>query len=387
MKSNKSIIKKSPKQDRERKVLLGLVEHYLKTGKPVGSHTLKDVGFSDLSSATIRNYFAQLEEDGYLTQQHISGGRLPTDLAFKVYATEYIDSNRVSPASQDEIQSLRYNESRELSAYLYHAAEKLTALTKCAVFLSAPRFDQDFINGMKLISLDANRCLCVMLTDFGMVYPEVMHTKTKLSAFSVKRIEAYFHWRITGQNKPDNLEAEEELLAQNFYNELMVRYIVGYSNFRDEDIYRTGLSMLLSHPEFLDPAVLANSLSLLENTHGMRLLLKECMKFDKLKFWIGDDLLPYSSEKPNCAVLALPYKINRQVVGAIGILGPIRMPYRQHFATLRSFVQSISEALTRNVYKYKISMRQPQKRTIDLSNEENHLLTQTNRLLIENKKK
>ena len=89
MKAIKTQPKKSGKTDRERKVLIGLVEHYIQTGKPVGSNVLKDVGFDDLSSATIRNYFAHLEEEGYLAQQHSSGGRIPTDQAFKLYANEY----------------------------------------------------------------------------------------------------------------------------------------------------------------------------------------------------------------------------------------------------------------------------------------------------------
>ena len=67
---------RSVKEARLYKVLLGLVEHFIKTGKPVGSHTLKEEGFQQLSSATLRNYFAQLEEDGFLHQLHSSGGRI-----------------------------------------------------------------------------------------------------------------------------------------------------------------------------------------------------------------------------------------------------------------------------------------------------------------------
>ena len=77
-------IKRVGKQDRERKVLLGLVEYYIQTGKPVGSNALKEAGFGDLSSATIRNYFANLEEAGYLTQSHSSGGRIPTFLGYRI---------------------------------------------------------------------------------------------------------------------------------------------------------------------------------------------------------------------------------------------------------------------------------------------------------------
>src|SRR5271167_1961788 len=84
--------KKPAKDQRERLILFGLVELYLQTGKPVGSNTLRENGFETLSSATIRNYFAKLEEDGFLKQQHSSGGRIPTTFAYQLYAETHLKS-------------------------------------------------------------------------------------------------------------------------------------------------------------------------------------------------------------------------------------------------------------------------------------------------------
>ena len=81
--------KQKLRESREKAVLLGLVELYLLTGKPIGSNTLKENGFGHISSATIRNYFAKLEAQGMLKQQHSSGGRTPTPLAYKFYANHY----------------------------------------------------------------------------------------------------------------------------------------------------------------------------------------------------------------------------------------------------------------------------------------------------------
>ena len=87
----KSLTPKKPSKDqRERLILFGLVELYLQTGKPIGSNTLKENGFDALSSATIRNYFTKLEEEGYVLQQHSSGGRIPSALAFKAYAEAHL---------------------------------------------------------------------------------------------------------------------------------------------------------------------------------------------------------------------------------------------------------------------------------------------------------
>jgi heat-inducible transcriptional repressor len=360
------VVKGSSKQDREYKVLLGLVDYYLKTGRPVGSNSLKEAGFGDLSSATIRNYFAHLEEAGYLMQQHTSGGRIPTNLAFRTYAKEYIDSTRLSKENEKSLHDIGMVETREIAAYLQKAAETLSNLTHNAVFLSAPRFDHDFIVGLKLVPIDATRCVCVIVTDFGIVQTEVIHVDSKMSAFTAKRIESYFHWRLTGHDAPENIEPEEEKLAQEIYNELMLRYLVGYSNFIDEELYRTGFSKLLEYPDFHETSALASSLALFENVHNMRLLVRECCKLNHLKFWIGDDLATYSASIPNCAVIAAPYHINQSIAGAIGILGPVRMPYQEMIGVMRSFAENVSKALTRNIFKFKINFRQPHQETKEI---------------------
>lgn len=382
-----TLVKRSSKQDREHRVLLGLVAHYLKTGKPVGSHTLKEAGFEDLSSATIRNYFAKLEEEGYLIQQHTSGGRIPTHSALRVYANEYIDTANVPKEAQPALDTLRRTETKETTLFLQQAAEMLSGLTHAAVFLSAPRFDQDYIVDIKLVPVDNTRCVCVIVTDFGVIQTEVIHTETKLSAFTAKRIESYVHWRLTNHDEPENLRDDELQLALKIYNELMLRYIVSYSNFVDTELYRTGFAKLVEYPDFRDASVLANSLALFENAHNMRLLVKECCKHNQLKCWIGDDLSAYTSSTPNCTIIAVPYMINQNIVGAVGILAPSRVPYPELFGIMRGFANSVGETLTRNLFKFKITFRQPHSDTRALQKEEYRLVDQskTQPMLLENK--
>lgn len=380
-------IKRIGKQDRERRVLLGLVDYYIKTGKPVGSNTLKETEFDELSSATIRNYFAHLEQEGYLSQPHTSGGRIPTDLAYATYAHAYLDADdtTLDPALFDP---MREFESREIASFLQESAELLGMHTNCAVFLSAPRFDHDFVVDLKLVSIDALRCLCILITDFGLVKTEILHLPEKLSTFAIKRIESYFKWRLRGLDKPENLDPQEEAVAQSFYNEVMLRFIVGYSSFTEEEIYRTGFSRLLGVPEFQeDPSLLANTLSLFENVHSMRLLLRECMTLKRLHFWIGNDLSTLSSTTSNCTVIAIPYYIHQNAVGAVGILGPTRLPYRTLFAQLRLFSELVSDALTKTIYKHKISFRQADHQGFYLKQQEQQLIGRQKRpILLEDKR-
>lgn len=384
---NKGSLKKqtgSKKHTREHTVLLGLVELYLETGKPIGSNTLKEHGFDYLSSATIRNYFVELEKQGLLRQPHSSGGRIPTNEAFRVYAAEVIDSSHTPLAEFDEkFQDLDQTNLRHLTRYLQLAAETLSEATGYATFLTSVRFDHDFILDIKLVGIDQERILCVMVTDFGQILTEVLPLKQKLSSFACKRIESHLQWRIKGGNQPENLDLEEELLAQTLYNEIMVRYLVRYSNFSNEDVFRTGFSQLLTYPEFSDPLALTTGLSLFENTSHMRLLLNDCVRDGKLRFWIGKDLAPYASAAQGCSVVAIPYMLGQVNAGAVGILGPCRMPYRKIFSALQQFSDYVSKSLTKSLLKFKLSFRQPRTSSPYLQSEERALVDGTTQRLLE----
>ncbi|MBJ7450037.1 MAG: heat-inducible transcriptional repressor HrcA [Parachlamydiales bacterium] len=372
------ILKRSKKSDREFRVLVGMVELYLKSGKPVGSNTLRENGFEELSSATIRNYFAKLEDKGFLTQQHSSGGRIPTSKAYKLYAE--LASEKIEHADIDE--EWPNIETKEPAAFLNLVAEKLSRTTGYAVCISSPRFDHDFILDVKLVSIDKDRVLCVLVTDFGLIKTETLLTDVKLSAFSLKRIEGYFIWQLTGRPLPFPLEDNEEKIAKQFYEEVMIRYIVGYANFSKEDLYRTGFSHLLTYPEFNDPLALANGLELFENTREMHNLLSQAQAEKKLLFWIGDDLLKHSPNGSHCTFIAIPYRINHTIVGSLGLLGPTRMPYSEVFALMNEYANKMSETLTRSLYKFKLQYRQPSQSTTYLEQkEQNHLLQSSKHLL------
>lgn len=349
----KSLVRrKPPKDQRERWLLLGLVELYLETGKPVGSNTLKENGFESLSSATIRNYFAKLEETGFLKQQHSSGGRIPTPAAYQLYAETHLKTPELDDKEKKLLKSALQKETRELSSYLHAVAEVISEATKCAVFLSAPRFDQDFVLDVKLVGIDPHRALCVLITDFGEVHTELLYADTKLSSFILKRLEHFFHWKLTGHGKPD-LSPEEEQLATRFYSEVMLRHLVGSTHFSAEDIYKTGFSKLLAYADFNDATALAEGLGLFENRQALQTLLHECAKAGNLSCWIGGPLQA-------CSAIAIPYRINQSIVGSIAVLGPNRIPYRKLFGILDAAAETVSDSLTKSLYKFKITFRQPE---------------------------
>lgn len=351
--------KKPSKEEREKKVLLGLISLYIETGKPVGSDTLRKKGFQDLSSATIRNYFVRLEEAGYLHQAHSSGGRVPTKKAYRLFA----DHVYKEPCKKDPSFPEEENINQELIDLVQIAAEHLSEKTECPVFLSMPIFEMDFVQKVRLILLAPRRVLAVVVTDFGVIHTESLYISFDLQESFLPLIEKYFYWRL---NKGENPLIEEEKLlktAQRLYNELMVRFIVYSSSKQEKSLFQTGLSKLLRYEEFQEASTLATGLSLFENPDLKQKLLRQAMRSSELTYFIGEDFL-----QQECSVILIPYYIHHSVAGAIGILGPLRLDYRKLFQDMRKISRDLSHILTKNVYKFRVSFK-----SYDDLQTENHL--------------
>jgi heat-inducible transcriptional repressor len=263
----------------------------------------------------------------------------------------------------------------------------LSEMSQTAIFLSSPRFDQDFILDVKMVGIDHNRCLCVLITDFGVIKTEVLYTDSKLSSFTLKRIEQYIQAKISARQIPE-MTQEEEKLASRFYSEVMLRHIVSYNNFSHIDIIKTGFSRLLSQSDFTEDAqALAMGLSFFENSDALSHILSESGKAVMLRCWVADEIFPLASDTASngCAVMTIPYKINQTIVGSIGLLGPARLPYKELSRLLHIAAEGISASLTRSLYKFKISFRQPQTPFITENQNPTSAVGAVSSLLIEEK--
>ncbi len=372
------------KHERELRILMGLIKLYLKLGKPIGSNTLKECGFHDLSSATIRNYFVKLEDQGFLTQHHASGGRIPTELAFKFYAKHEFEDEPLSKKQKKELEKHFIFDGREVVTYLSSLSELLSEQTNCAAFISAPRFDQDFISDIRLLSISPSKLLVVMISSFGVVHTETYPAQNKLSNFSLRRIENYLHFKMTGLDKP-SLSEEESALGENLYKEVMLRHIVSQTNILHEDLFKTGFSKLLSYEELCHAQALGNCLSLFENTEHMEALISHSLKDPELKVWIGEDLKPFIMPPYVCSVITVPYMINQKPVGIIGLMGPLRMPYKHLFEVLKFASNKLSENLTKLLFKHHISYRMPESKSLDFKPNHSLYLNETSKLLIDDR--
>ena len=348
-------MQKEKRNKRALEVLFSLIELYLKTGKPIASNTLKDESLPHLSSATIRNYCAELEEGGLLEQMHTSGGRVPTVEAFRLFAESCSLTKKIEP--KDKMFFLQHLEFKtvELQRSLELAVEALSEATGLASLITSPRFDQDFIKEIRLFVLDSTRLLSVIITQFSVCYTDILHIPKKLSSFSAKRIETFFQSKLQPKEVIlEELTAEELPIAMQLYQEISLRFMVRYANFTTDEVHKAGLYRLLNFTEFHDPALLGSTLSLMENPAKVHEMIQRTMRNDQISFQIADPI------NHQTTVLSIPYRVQNKRVGAIALFGPMRIPYPRLFPLLNHFRNLFEKQLDQVIRANNISLRTPE---------------------------
>ena len=358
MERRSSTRKQNSRWDKERKVLHGLIELYLQTGKPVGSQTLQEKLFSDISSATIRNYFTALEADGYLKQQHLSGGRIPLAKAFLDYSHSCYDQFKEKPLAVDALPLGDSISSNEVVTFLQQASDFVSQKVSMAVAISAPRFDQDAITDITFVFLDVQRTLAVITTEFGLVHSVLLYSQQTLSHALLRKADRFARSRLFREDlERDLFEGEELEQVRKLYQEAVANYFVSYSSISQEDLWRTGFSRLLRRPEFEDAQTISAPLSLFENETALRGFSRDSVRSNRLRYWVGEELIPYVVGESNCAVIAAPYYVGDHPVGALIAVGSMRVMYYELFCRIAKAADQISAVLTNCLHHHRMTYR------------------------------
>lgn len=369
VKPQETVQRRTGRRDREKKILIGLVEYFIRTGKPVGSQSLQEAGFSDVSSATIRNYFTSLEKEGFLKQQHVSGGRIPQPKAFREYAHLCLEEVSSEDGAQGEESSVivpEHADATNVVTFIQHFAEALSQKIGGAIAISAPRFDHDVVTDLRFVFLDVSRTLAVIITEFGLVHTAVISTPFfSFTHTFLKKADRFARSRLFQETlEQDMFEGNELEEIRRIYQEAMASYFVSYSSVSQEDLWRTGFARLIQNPEFAESSSLAAPLSLFENGNALRGCMRDAIRANTIRFWIGEDLLPYVIGEPNCALFVIPYSVGSRPVGAIALVTSMRLLFSPLFRLLKSASTELSLALTKSLMHHRISYRMPESHAV-----------------------
>jgi heat-inducible transcriptional repressor len=344
-----------------------IVNDYVATAEPVGSHVLVERYSLGVKSATIRSEMAEMSERGYLRQPHTSAGRVPSDLGYRFYVSRLMVPAPIASEETDRIRSAVASVSSELDTIIRKTCGLLTAMTRLPAVATAPNADDTRLKQVFVSPASENKVLLVLLFSTG-------HTETRLvldlalSANDALMLASALNERLSGKEfsalrplaTPDKEPVPGELarLAKP-YRRLLAEVGAATRSLGDNaPLFVEGAENVLQHPEFRDVEKLGGFLSLLQERAALLELLENSLAQAEqpapntqhpnpspVRFAIGGEI--GTEHHSDYAVVSAPYRIGGTERGTIGVLGPTRMDYARASAAVELMARTMSDILTR----------------------------------------
>ncbi len=330
--------------ERKKKILRAVVEQYIQTAEPVGSKALVEMGTLQVSSATIRNEMAELEEMCLLEQPHTSAGRVPSPLGYRIYVNELMEAHRLSLQETQSINEALHLKIREMDQVMTQAGKIISQLTRYPTFALTTASGQATIQRFDLLTVDRKAFIVVVLTSNQAVRNKLLHLSEEMPEAQLSLLSTLLNASFTGKSL-EELPLELERIASHATGEVLklIRLVVDFAlevlkELEGSVVHTSGIQNLLAHPEYqsLDSAgPLMNFLS----EWGESVNLPAPQNQD-VQILIGPENV--ASELKNSSIIMARYDIGDNMQGVIGVVGPTRMDYAKLAARLSYFAEGLS---------------------------------------------
>ncbi len=318
--------------ERNRKVLQAVIDSYIASGLPIGSNVLVKQYDFGVSSATLRNIMAELEEFGFLTHPHTSAGRIPTDQGYRYYIDSLISIEKEAEELDDQLRQTPGLRGENLNELMEEASRFLAVLSRCAGVVVAPSEPEATYRHIEFMRLRGKQVLIIFVTASGIVQNKLIELDESIRQHDLNRFSVYLdeeleRWTLN-EIKESLIEKirEERLLFAQLMDETY-RASREVQERDSEKIYIGGASQILETPEFANVERMRALFKAFEDKYKLLKLLEWSVAAKGIKVFIGSEN-PYF-EMQGCSMVVSSYKTGANVLGTLGVIGPTRMHYKQ----------------------------------------------------------
>ena len=339
--------------DRERRVLIAVIQSYVETAEPAGSRTIARRFALGVSPATIRNTMSDLEEKGFLFHPHTSAGRIPTDKAYRAYVETLTE---VLPPAELEARrlslELRHGDTA-IEAILTRAAQTLGVLTQELGVALGPRLDSMMLERLELFRLSSDRLVLALSLSGGLARTVFVEVPGEIADAAVSAVQQVLNERLSGLT----LRAIRTTLAERLRDatqepaaaQLMNIFIDEGEELFDVPVGAAGDAMVLGpashladHPEFASGDGMRRVMALTETRHRLVEVLRERQPGPGLQITIGGEHGEQLLDR--FTVITSEYH-SGAISGVIGVIGPTRMPYDKIISLVTHTSRLVSDIL------------------------------------------
>jgi heat-inducible transcriptional repressor len=327
--------------ERQRQILVRVVEEYVATGEPVGSKNLVERAGMRVSPATVRNELAELERLGLLTHPHTSAGRVPTDRGYRYYVDRLLERQGPRPASFPLDLSVARS---EVESALQATTEMLSQVTRLIALVSAPPLQAATVRHVEVLLLQPQIVMAVVITSTGGVTKRVYAFDAPVDPGLANWAAQYLNDQLVGLSLGSGQlrrrladaglsPAEREFLAV---------LEPAFTEAEDEGrrVYVGGAAGLLDEVRDDQLPSYRPLIDLLEHRRTMLDMLAEALDPRRPFVRVGDELA--NPALRDLALVGAAYGIANRTLGAVSLIGPTRMDYDKAIRTVRSAASELS---------------------------------------------
>jgi heat-inducible transcriptional repressor len=325
--------------ERKTAILGAVVQEYIATAQPVGSTHIAHAPGVGVSSATVRNEMAVLEQEGYLVQPHTSAGRIPTDKGYRFFVDHLTVPGRLDAASVKQVGEFFAAAHGRLEEMLHRTTNLLSELTTYAAVVVGPRHEAAKVRSAQIVGLSSTAATVVVVFGNGTVESQVIERSPELDDARLDAASAHLAAAITGAAvaKVESIGPSGDPLVDDICREAFdaIRSVSG-----DDHVYMGGTASVAQAFDAVE--VVRNVLHTLEQQFIVVSLVRDIVdRGMSVAIGIEHGVEPLSA----CSVVVAPVVVDGEHLGSVGVLGPTRMNYPQALAT----VDVVSERLGRRL--------------------------------------
>jgi heat-inducible transcriptional repressor len=327
---------------RKREILRHVVEEYVATGQPVGSRMLVERAGLDVSSSTVRGELAELETMGLLTHPHTSAGRLPTESGYRTYAEELVETVEGRPDAWGvDLRSMR----DEVEDALRVTTEMLSRTTRLLALVSAPSLEAATIRHVEVLALQPTSVMVVAITSTGGVTKRLFRLEEPVDPGLLAWASEYLDERLVGARLGSTavrriLDAPELGLREREFMALIGSAILDAGADEGPQVFVGGAPGLLEEARADELEATLRLLDLLERRAAVLELVSEALEPQRPVVHVGPELA--GGHMAQLSLVGATYGLRTRSLGAVGLVGPLRMDYEKAIRTVRAAAFELS---------------------------------------------
>ncbi len=333
--------------NRKMKILQTIIKTYLETGEPVGSRTISKYTDLNLSSATIRNEMADLEDLGYIIQPHTSAGRIPSDKGYRWYVDKLMEEKEQEVI---EMQEQLLQKADKMDQILKQAAKVLATNTNYATMVSAPTYNRNKLKFIQLSHVDETQIIAVIVMEGNIIKNKIVTVGEPLSNENLLKLNMLLNTNLNGMSIDEiNLGMIARLKEQaGTQSEVISDVLDAIASVIQLDngmeIYTSGATNVFKYPELSDSQSAKEIINAFEEKQLLQEIVTETLAKDEdrgIQVYIGNEA-PVQNMK-DCSVVTATYELGEGMHGTIGIIGPKRMDYENVMKTMKTLMNELDE--------------------------------------------